>query len=693
MANEHPLTPLLKPRSIAYVGASPREGTLGHDMLRVLKAGGYRGEVLPVNPKYDAIEGWRCYPSLAELPAAPDLAVLAVANAKLEAALDEAIAAKARAATIFASGYLEGDTDPPLLKRIQAKARAAGMPICGGNCMGFYNVEESTRVCGFYASVGPFPGPISFITHSGSVFSAFSHNDARYGFNLVVSAGQEVATTAADYLDYALEQPSTRAVGMFLEAVRDVPAFLKAIAKANERDIPVVVLKVGRTAESARLAASHSGAIVGDDAAYEAVFDRHGVIRAATLDEMAATLLLASQPRRLAKGGLAALLDSGGERGMLVDLAAAEGVPFAKPSAATTDKLAARLDYGLEPVNPLDAWGTGHDFEGIFRDTFQALAEDPDTALSVIFADIRDTGFLCGPYERVARNAFAATDKPVAVAPNFSGVAHEQVAQRLTRDGIPVLDGTQNALKAIRHLMDRRDRRGRPTGRAERADPAVVKRWSERLRHAATLEEAEGLALLADFGVPAQPARIVESAEAAVAAAEELGWPVALKTAKPGVLHKSDVGGVRLNLADGEALVAAYVAISQTLGRRMVVAPMAAPGVEMAFGLVRDAQFGPLVMVSAGGVLIEVMRDRKVAVPPFDETEARRLIDGLRARPLLDGVRGKPAAEVGALARAFARFSVMAAALGDLLAEADVNPVIAGPTGAVAVDALIVAGR
>ncbi|MBM3584519.1 MAG: acetate--CoA ligase family protein [Alphaproteobacteria bacterium] len=688
----HPLTPLLAPRSIAFVGASPREGTLGHDMLRVVRRGGFNGAIHPINPKYESIEGLPCLPSLAALPGPVDHVVLAVANARLEASLDEAIAAGAHSATIFASGYLENDVEPALLARLAAKARAARLPVCGGNCMGFYNLDQGTRICGFYTERDPVPGGIAFITHSGSVFSAMAHNDRRLGYNLVVSSGQEITTTAADYLDYALDQPSTRVVGLFLETVRDVPGFLTALAKARALRIPVVVLKAGATAESARLAASHSGAIAGDDAAYEAVFDRHGVIRVATLDELMATLLLLAQPRRAGAGGVAAMLDSGGERGMLIDLAARQGVPFAAIGADTRARLAARLDYGLEPVNPLDAWGTGNDYEGVFRDCFQALAEDPDTAAAVIFANIRDSGFLAGPYERVLRNAHDKVDKPIVIATNFSRCVHDQVAARLTGASIPVLDGTQNALAALGHLFALRDvwARPEPIPPAPPAETVVVS-WRERLAYGGTLDEVEGLALLEAFGVPTTRPMVVERPEAALAAAEQMGFPVALKTAKPGVLHKSDVDGVRLNLVDGHALVAAYVDIAEHLGRRMIVAPMARPGVEMTFGMVRDAQFGPIVMIGAGGTLIEVLRDRVVAVPPFDAAMARRLIDRLAIRRVLAGVRGRPAAHIDRLAEAFARFSVLAASLGRSIAELDVNPVIATSAGVTAVDALVVA--
>jgi len=278
---------------------------------------------------------------------------------------------------IFASCYLENDSDPPLTQRLAALARAAAMPICGGNCMGFYNETSHTWICGFPAPREPHQGGIALISHAGSVFGALAHNDPRLKFNLVISAGQELVTSAADYLDYALEQPETRVVGLFLETVRDPAKFLAALDKAAAREIPVVALKVGRTEASAALAMSHSGAIAGNDAAYQALFDRYGVLRVSNVDEMATTLLFFQQGRRARAGGLAAIHDSGGEREMVMDLAEDHRVPFARINSETVAKLSARLEFGLQPVNPLDAWGTGRDFVDLFADCLVALMAGP----------------------------------------------------------------------------------------------------------------------------------------------------------------------------------------------------------------------------------------------------------------------------------------------------------------------------
>lgn len=688
--NAHRLSPLLTPQSIALVGASAKPDTQGNNMVRELLRSGFKGRVYAINPNYKEIEGLPCFPSLLSLPEPVDLVSFGVANHRLEEQFQAAAKIGAKAGVMFASGYLRDDSEPKLLQRLAAIARGAGMHLCGGNCMGFNNLDAGTNIAAFGVPDWLEPGPIAFITHSGTAYGELVNIDRRLRFNLTVSSGQEIVTTADEYMDYALEQPSTRVIALFIETIRNPKGFIAALAKAREKDVPVVALKVGRTEEAAKLAVSHSGAIAGNDAAYQAVFDRYGVIRVANTHELAATLTLFSGPRRAKAGGFACILDSGGIREMTIDLAEETGVPFAKINALTTAKLASRLEYGLEPVNPLDAWGTGHDYMSIFHDCMAALANDPDTGIVGFIGDIAWAPDLTGGYPRNCLEALSRTDRPV-VAINDMARGGNDTALALCKAGVPLIDGTDMALKAIRHAFDYRDGRERPAiVPLSPAAEGVVRRWRGRLAQAAPLDESEAMALLADYGIGTVPTRVVENADEAVDAAADLGFPVALKTAMPGIAHKSDVGGVKLGLANGRAVQLAYRDLAARLGPRCVVAAMADKGVEMALGMVRDAQFGPLVMVGAGGVLIELLRDTVYAVPPCDPTEARRMINRLRSRRLLDGLRGGPKGNVEALAGAIAHLSVLALDLGDLITEIDVNPIVVGPRNAVAVDALVV---
>src|SRR5919106_1258900 len=519
---------MLNPRAVAVVGASPREGSPGRQMVPQLRLGGWDGEVYPVNPRYDDVLGLRCYPSLMEVPSAPELVLLGVPNAALEEQLGAAARARARGVVIFASAHQDAPPaeGPSLAERLRAIAREAGMVVCGPNCMGFVDVERGLRALAFEEREDLEPGPVTWLSHSGSAFSALLHNDRGIRFNLAVSTGLELTTTMADYLAVALERPSTGVVAVFLETVRDPGAFREALALA------------------------------GEDAAHEALFDAHGVVRVETLDELADTVELFAAGRRAGPGGLAAIHDSAGGRAHLVDVAARVGVRLADISERTRDRLAARLDPGLPAVNPLDAWGTGRDYEAVFDDCMRVLLDDPAAAALAFAVDLSGEDLEPG-YMEVARHVYPSTEKPMAVLTNLTSAVAPGAAAALRAVGIPVLEGTATGLLAFRHLFEQRDASAREPVAPPAPGPSAVRgRRRGRLGDREPFTEAEALAMVAAYGVPTVEATAAASEHEAVAAAEALGWPVALKTAEAS--HKSDVDGVRLGLAEPEALRHAY---------------------------------------------------------------------------------------------------------------------------------------
>jgi acyl-CoA synthetase (NDP forming) len=687
----HWLTPLLEPRSIAIVGASPREWSAGQRMIETLAPDRYGGTLYLVNPRYDEIDGTICYPTLRALPETVDLAVMAVADSRLEEQFAIVLETNTRAVSIFGSCVLEDDSDPPLAARLSAIAHEAKLPICGGNCLGYCNYQAGISVTG-YRMRNREPGGIAYFAQSGSAYGAIADNSDRMPLNMAVSTGRELSVTVADYMDYALDQDSTRLIGLFLETVRDPDGFIAALEKAASRDVPVVVLKTGRTEVAARMAISHSGALVGDDQAFDAVCRRHGVLRVDTLDELAATMLLMQNERRPGPGALATIHESGGEREMIADLASENNVPFAVINEDTVAKLEARLDTGLAAENPLDAFGESDDFDGKIRDCFVALMADPDTALGVFFLDLRtdsDYSQLCA---QAGVEAFATTHKPMAFATNYSAVDHYDAAIEFTRMGIPVLDGTVPALNAVRNALAYRDHRA---SNRETTAPAITDevrdRWRQRLAAGETLDEADSLDLLSDYGIGVPAHRVVNSRDEAVAAAREIGLPAVLKTGAAGVLHKTDADGVRLNLGSEDAVALAYDDIAGRLGpRALVAAQVSGGGVEMILGLKNDPQYGPLVLVGAGGIFVELMGDVRAMLAPVSHAEARAAIDSLASRKLLDGVRGAAPSDVDAVVDTVTRLSWLAAHMGDALAEADINPLLAGPDGVIALDALFV---
>ncbi len=688
---KHRLDPLLRPTSVAVVGASQRADTIGNWTLKNLLKGGYKGRIYPVNPRYDSIEGHRCYATLSELPEVPELAVFAVSDARLEAVLDEAIAVGIPAAVIQSTLVIDDDSEPPLKARVQARIRAAGMHVCGANGMGYYNVRDRVWTCGFDSAEHPAPGNATLITHSGAGMSGIVDCEERLRINLAVSAGNELSTSMDEYIDFALDLPETRVIGLFIETARNPKGFEATLRKAAQRRIPVVALKVGRTAESARLTVSHSGAMAGDDATYEALFDRYGVQRVRDQDELATALIMFAELHPVGAGGLVSLHDSGGERQLLVDLADDADVPLTRLSDETKEKLKAVLDPELPAVNPLDAWSRGGpDASKMMTSALTLMMQDPGAALGAVIHDRAPYGKIYSSYLSYMQRARADSGKPVALVAARQGTGHDAAVVTSTHAGYPVLDGVSQFLKGVHALFAYRDYLLREQVDLPAADGAAVKRWQGRLRKGTMLGEFDSLNLLADFGIQTSSPIEAHDEASVVAAGKTCGYPLVLKTAKPGLIHKSDQAGVVVGIADESQLLNMYALMRKRLGDEVLVSAVADAGVEMILGVKRDPQFGPVVVLGFGGVLAETVHDVQFALPPFSASHARRCIDRMKLRPLLDGQRGMPAANIEGFCALAERFSIMVDALRDVISELDVNPVIVSDRAATAVDAVVI---
>ena len=685
----HWLAPLLAPRSIALVGGSPRPGSVGNLMVKSLLTGGYPGRLAVVNPRHSAVEGIEAAASMADLPGPVDLAILSVAAHRMEGVFDDAVRAGARAMVIFDACLLDECREPRLLDRLKAKAREAGVPVCGGNGMGFYNFDART-FASFQAPLDIRPGHIAALCHSGSVFGMLANESRRMRFNLLVSQGQEINASVADYMDYTLELPTTRVLALFAEAIRDPDAFVRALARARDRGIPVVVTKVGRTPESARLAQTHSGALAGDDTAFDAVCRRYGAMRTDDLDGLMAAAQILGLGKTVGEGGFAAILDSGGLREQMIDLASDMGVEFAPLSRATVSALKPCLGIGLEAVNPLDAAGPFNESLGTMIGRCASILErDPGVAILAheYYRTDRNTGL--PEIGDVARQIGRESEKPYILMNSLAIADNDKFAGDMLDSGVPVINGVKPLLTGVRCALAYRDDRTRTDVAVPDVDPDLVRRWKERLSGGDVPGETEVLSMLGEFGIPVAASRFCQSLEEAAAAARDIGYPVVLKTAAPELHHKSDRDGVRLGLQDEAALRDAASSL-MALGPEMCVAEMVHGETEVAFGMVNDPQWGPVVMVGAGGTLVELLDDRASSLAPFGTDEARRLIDGLRIRRLLDGVRSRPSCDVTLLSVVFSRFSAVCHALKDVIAEMDINPLIVGEDFVRAVDAVLI---
>ena len=661
----------MRARSVAVVGASDRPDSFGWRLTtEVLRSPGL-SEVHLVHPTRREVLGRPCVPSLADVPDPVDLVLLGVPDAALAPTLEVAAARGDAGAVVYGPAYGVKEA---------VVAAAGEMALVGGGCMGFVDLTSGVRAIG-YLERDPMPvGSIALVTHSGSVFSAMLRTHRRLDYSVVVSSGQELVCTTADHLAYALSLPETRVVGLVLETMRDAVGLQAGLAEAASRDIPVAAVTVGSSVRGQALVDAHSGAIAGSDAGWEALFAAYGVHRCADLAELTDTLetfAIARRPRPSAGRGLATIHDSGAERVLVADVAERLGVRFADLAPATIARLTDLLDPGLEPTNPLDVWGTGADTEDLFGDAMAALADDPDVGAVALAVDLVEEYDGDESFPQALEGLLAVTDKPVAVLTNLPSAVDQAAASRLRALGIPVLEGTVSGLRALGHLLAVAPR-PRP--------PAVVD--EERRARWVDGVGTDWAALLGDYGIGVARASVVASRDEAVAASEAMGYPVVLKTAEDEIHHKTEADGVRLGLGDGDAVGTAYDDLAGRLGPRVLVQSQLS-GVEVALGIVRDPLLGPLVVVAAGGTLVELVAERAVALPPVDHETAREMVAGLRVARLLDGYRGSAPADVEALVEAVVALGQLAVELGDRLAGLDLNPVVVGPDSALVVDALI----
>ncbi len=669
---------MLGARSVAIVGASARPDSFGARMIIEAQRSSARMHL--VNPRYDRIGDLPCRSSLADLDEPVDLVLLGVADTALVDQLAAAADAGARSAIVFGSAH-------GVREKVADVASEAGMALCGAGCMGFVNNAIGLRALGYLEPETLPAGGVSLITHSGSAFSTLLRSRRGFGFRLAVSSGQELVTDVADYVDYALDDPGTEVLALLLETPRAVPRLRRALRRAYDQGIPAVVLPVGVSPTGQAMVAAHSGALAGGDAAWQAFCESVGALRVRDMAEFTDTVELFSAGGRArragGRGGIATVHDSGAERAMVTDLAYDVGVEFASLSPRSLAAVEELLDDGLVATNPLDVWGTGAHSRSLFRACLRVMTEDPAVAVTALAVDLvtefdGDTAYPDAVLDVAAENGAA-----LAVLSSVPAAIDDATAHLLRTNGIPVLEGFRSGLVALGHLA----RWPLEIARAEPpVDPDRQRRWLACLN-----DWNPGLAfeLLADYGMPVAGSITAHELDGALAAANSTGYPVVLKT--QAAEHKSDVGGVALDLTDDGALRVAYADIAGRLGPSVTVQPMVSDGVEVSVGVVRDATFGPLVVVAAGGTLVELLADRALACPPVSSAGALRMLDALRIRPLLDGWRGAPAVDVTALADVIAGFSRLATELGDAVEAVEANPIIVSASGVIAVDALVIA--
>ena len=687
------LARLIAPRSIAVVGASTRAGAFGMRTLENLA--GFDGEVFPVNAKYESIAGRKCYPSLAALPHAPDCAVLVVPREAAEGALEEAAAAGAGGAIVYASGYGEMAREDAgrAQRRLAEIARAARMPMLGPNCMGMVNhaLRAGMTFLSEYSRAPRNPGGIAVVSQSGALGYALAQAwDRGVGIRYFFSAGNSADVDVADLVAAMAEDPDVKAIACLFEGAPSAARMLEAGERARRADKPVIVFKLGVSADGAAAARSHTGSLAGSAVAWRALFERAGFVPVddyESLLEYAGFFAAAGRP---GARGVAAISGSGGAGVMAADKAAAHGVAMPQPQPGTVEKLRAIVpDFGAAR-NPCDPTGQVINNPESFAGCCRTMLADPQYGILVVpgTVAVAETA-----KERVPQMSAIAREqsKPIAL------VWLSEWLQGPGSDGyegdvkIPLFRSMERCFAAIAAWHARADREFAPTRRLAGAGAAAEAR-KLLAASARDLAESEAKRVLAAYGVPVVGEKLASSVDEARAAARGFGFPVVLKADSPTILHKTELGVVKLGIADDAALERAYgeiVAAAKGHELRGVLVQPMLPGVEVIVGARVDPVVGPVLVVGSGGVLVELMQDSVAALAPVSAAEAKSMLARLKGYRLLTGYRGSAAVDLDALADAVARVSEIAADFAGEIAEMDVNPLRCGPRGVAAVDALI----
>jgi len=697
---------LLEPTSIAVVGASDRPGP-GCQVMKNLDQLGFRGDIVPINPKYDRIGGRRCYPSLTEAHTAGhriDATAVLLGRDRIIPVLEEAGSLGVKGGWAFASGFSESGADGRLLQdKLAAVCQRYGMAFCGPNCVGF--LCPALGSAAFSAPISPSlrTGNVSAVAQSGSICLAMVNSARGIGFRFLVSSGNEAVVDTTDYIDYFLEDDQTEVVLAFLEQLRSPARFIEVAKKARRLGKPLIALKVGRSEMAQRATIAHTGALAGADDVYDAVFRKYGVIRVGDLDEMLETAEAFSQlGRNLPQGPRIGMLTvSGGEISLIADLAEGLGFEFPEWSDRARSAFAEVLPPYADIANPLDAWGSGRVEETYVRCVDAAVDEDVDI---VVISQDAPSGLAATQIEQygaIADAAAAASErsgKPIVAISHLSGGLDQALRDGFAKGHVPLIQGSREGLLAVHHLIAQ----GRESVRAESLNVQ-----SEQRRGSRWLSGGDGLVdevcskhVFREYGIPCVDEELCRTADEAARAAQEFGYPVVLKAISPDLPHKTDAGVVILGIENEVALRSAYqrvldraqqhLAADQIKGvlvQRLVKEVVA----ETLVGVVRDPAFGPVVVFALGGTTVELFKDRAVGIPPLSLAEAREMIASTRAAELLAGFRGSEPGDVEALADVIVRIGRIAEHWKEEVIAIDINPllVLSKGQGVVAVDGLI----
>jgi acetate---CoA ligase (ADP-forming) len=693
---------LIRPDSVAIVGASSDPSRTAGRPLRHLLMHGYRGTIYPVNPRAAAIEGVPCYPSIEALPSAPDVGLVLLGADRVAESIRELARIGTATAIVLAGGYAEvGDLGAQ--RQVELQRAAGAMRLLGPNTIGLVNVVDNLALSPSVAlELAPLAlGKVGLASQSGGILgSVLSRAEARgIGFSRLVGTGNEADLEVCDVVEFLIEDDATSVIALYLEGLRNVERFRALADRAAQAGKPMVAFKVGRSEVGARSASSHTGAMAGSDRVYDALFRQHGVIRAATFSDLLDVAGTLAAGRRLAGKRLAVLTSTGGAGVLVADACGAEGFEAPPPDPETVDRLSTALvgDAAAPGRNPVDVTLAGLSSD-IFRSAISALLASPSyDALVVIVGSsgLAQPELAGGP----VLESLGESEKPLLV---YVSPGAPNIVQYLNRNGVPAFEcpeGCAAGLAALARVSAAPERLVSPEAKVQ---APLDHRLGSVALMSGRLNEVESKRLFARFGIPGVRERAVATPSAAAGTARELAGThgrVVLKVLSRDLEHKSEIGGVLVGVELGDVTMRATELLTTVRQRSagaaiegLLVQELVRDGVETILGFTRDPQVGPTILFGAGGIAAEIYQDVVIRLPPIDRREALAMIGGLRSYPLLTGFRGRQRCDVDALADAIAAFSWMVLELGDRLIEAEINPLfaLAEGSGVLAADGLAV---
>jgi acetyltransferase len=696
----HNLDKLFAPRRVAVVGAGAERSGVGHIVLRNLVEGGFEGVVYPINPRRESVHGIQAYASIADTPAPPDMAVVCTPADAIPEIIRSCGEAGVHAVVVLSAGFREtGEQGRALEQQVAAEAaRFEGLRLLGPNCLGL--IVPRLALNASFAGSMPRDGNIAFISQSGALATAVIDwaREEGIGFSHVVSLGNMVDVDLGDLIDYLGQDAATRAVVLYVETVTEARKFVSA-ARAFTLRRPIVAYKAGRFPASAQAAVSHTGALAGADAVYEAAFARAGIVRVERIAQVFATAELLAREHLPLGARLGIVTNAGGPGVMAADALLALGGELAELAGATTETLAGVLPPSASAINPVDVLGDAEPER--YRVAVEAVLSDEGTDAVLAILTPQAMTDPSGAAEAVAA-ARGSSHKPLLAA-WIGGPSVQPGLQLLARAGLAGYSYPEEAVEAFMHLVSYA-RNKETLYETPRTIPVSFALDRARVKDlmAAVLADAQGVlsessskALLDAYEIPVTKPRPAASAKDALAVADGIGFPVVLKVRSPDVTHKTDVGGVATDISTPEELHAAYERILTSVAERqpgaavkgVTVQPMVSePGQELLVGARRDPTFGAVILVGAGGIATDVMDDTALGLPPLNERLARRMLEALRIWPLLLGHRGRPGVDLDALLEVLIRFSYLVADYPEI-SEIEINPLLATAEGAVGLDA------